>query len=85
MTKFCFKAMYQTNQFEGNKLVLVKGIFYTVLKDTIHLRYFVVNMNNEIIYLDQFDEKALVKTVRDENLRINFFFLKVELLQKVLE
>lgn len=73
----CDKVMYLTNQFKGKKLVLVKGIFYPLIKDIIHFRYFIVNMNNEIIYLDQFNEKAVVKLVSDRRIRLNFFRLKI--------
>ena len=54
--------MYKNNQFYGEKLELVKNIFYEIKIDYVHSRFFVVNMNNEIIYLDCFCEKAIVKT-----------------------
>lgn len=50
--------MYKNNQFYGEKLELVKNIFYEIKIDYVHSRFFVVNMNNEIIYLDCFCEKA---------------------------
>ena len=67
--------MYKNNQFYGEKLVLVKNIFYEIKIDYIHSRFFVVNMNNEIIYLDCFCEKAIVKTSEDNNELVNFSIL----------
>ncbi|WP_413480677.1 hypothetical protein [Carnobacterium maltaromaticum] len=71
------KIMYKNNQFYGKKLVLISKIFYEVKIDYVHSRYFVVNMNNEIIYLDYFSEEAIVKTSEDNIELVNFSILKL--------
>lgn len=76
MTNKYQQIMYSTNQYSENKLALVKKIDYPILEDVVHLRYFVINMNNEIVYLDQFEEKAIVKMINGEMTKINFSVIK---------
>lgn len=78
MIHFCEKIMYQNNQYERAKLVLVKGFLYPLRIDTIHLRYFVINMNDEIIYLDQFNEKAVVRLASNNTIKVRFSAIKIK-------
>lgn len=52
---------YQHHQSSDGEIVLVKDIPYELKMDSLTNRYFVVNMNHNLIYLDQFKEEAIVK------------------------
>lgn len=67
---------YLTNQYSEGDLALVKNISHLVIEDKIHGRYFVVNFNNQIIYLDQFDENAVVNLDNQKEIMLNFSKLK---------
>lgn len=45
--------VYTNHQYRHGKVALLAGIPYECFKDTINLRIFCVNQNNEIIYLDR--------------------------------
>ncbi|CAD5901935.1 conserved hypothetical protein [Carnobacterium maltaromaticum] len=70
--------MYQTNQYSDGNLVLVKGISHLLIEDIIHSRYFVLNFNNQIIYLDQFKEEAIVEMDNQEKVNVDFSVYKIE-------
>lgn len=72
------KIKYETNQYSEGELAIVKDISYLLLEDTVHGRYFVVNFNNKIIYLDQFTEDAIVELVGQNQIKIDFSKLKIE-------
>ena len=63
---------YLRNQYSEGELAIVKDIGHLLMEDTIHRRYFVINMNNQIIYLDQFLEDALVGLDNQQQIKINF-------------
>lgn len=63
---------YRTNQYSEGELVLVKDFSHLLVEDTVHGRYFVVNANNQIIYLDQFTEEALVEVDGQKKINIDF-------------
>lgn len=72
------KITYRTNQYSEGELALVKDISHLLLEDTVHGRYFVVNLNNQIIYLDQFTEEAIVEIGGQKQIKIDFSKLKIE-------
>ncbi|WP_413518364.1 hypothetical protein [Carnobacterium maltaromaticum] len=84
MNTLYWTVRYENHQYIDGVLVLVKEIPYVLQRDTLSHRDFVVNMNNCIIYLDQFDELALVKEVKScQRLkRINFSTKKRKALMK---
>ncbi|WP_413524712.1 hypothetical protein [Carnobacterium divergens] len=69
---------YPTNQYCKGKLMIVKNICYSLIEDTLHNRYFVVNMNNQIVYLDQFKEEAVVELANHENMTVDFSTVTID-------
>lgn len=76
------KISYKTNQYSEGELALVKDINYSLVEDTVHGRYFVMNLNNQIIYLDRFIEDAIVELDNKNQVSVNFSELKLEIEDK---
>lgn len=77
------KVMYRTNQYSKGKIMIVKDISHSLVEDTIHGRYFVMNLNNQIVYLDQFKEEAVVELENQENIKVDFSKVNIESKDKI--
>lgn len=70
--------MYSKNQFINGYLVLVGRCLYELKRDILNDRYFVMNQNNELIYLDLLDSVAVVKIGCDNSFTTSFFNKKIK-------
>lgn len=52
---------YLENQYHEGELVLLGQCIYELKRDSLNDRYFVVNQNNKLIYLDQIESVPVVK------------------------
>lgn len=64
---------YLENQYIDEYLVLVKLCSYELKIDSLNNRYFIVNQNNELIYLDQIDATATVQNSLNKIVYTSFF------------
>ncbi|WP_157455677.1 hypothetical protein [Carnobacterium maltaromaticum] len=69
---------YSENQYENGNLLLVSGHTYELRLDTLNNRYFVINQNNELIYLDQIESVATVKSKSSKTVKTSFFYSEKE-------
>lgn len=70
------KIKYSDPQYVEGKLVLLSECPYEFKRDESTHRFFVVNLDNKIIYLDQFNTMARIFTDTDKNF-LNFNFKKL--------
>lgn len=61
--KFMRKIVnYSENQYFNGQLVLLGHCNYELKFDALNYRYFIMNQNNELIYLDQLESVQVVKS-----------------------
>ena len=65
---------YTENQYYNGELVLIAQCTYELSFDTLNNRYFVINQNNELIYLDEIKSVAIVQ-ISTNIAVINSFFV----------
>ncbi len=56
-----YKIMYLKNQKILGETVLLGGIYYEIKNDSINNNFFVVNQNNQIIYLSDLTGRFYIK------------------------
>lgn len=66
-------VIYNENQYINNKLVLLKKCVFELKLDTLNNRYFVMNQNNELIYLDELNSKAIVRVGSEKAFIMSFY------------
>lgn len=67
---------YVENHFNDGQLILIGQCAYELKLDTLNNRYFVINQNNELIYLDQIDSVAVVQINSNKTITTSFFYSK---------
>lgn len=68
-------ARYIENQYYNGELVLIAQCTYELNFDTLNNRYFVINQNNELIYLDEIKSVAIVQISTNIAVITSFFVI----------